>query len=292
MRTNYETPAEYAKKALEITEQTSAVGARRPEHFKEVMRKNRGALSIFGPYGPAKDGMERKNPVIVALGDSVTAGHFEYAGDPEVLFAKVDKGELEEGDVIEITDARECYLERFRSHLIDKYEQTSVSTINSGIAGDTMYGMQKRLYRDVIRYQPDLVLINGSLNWGVECGDTETYRKLLLEVVNTIKNETKADIVLMTPNMDIPPCGLGAANTEDADIPSFGQNIACTLQDRVRVIRELAVQEEVCLADTYAVWEAYEAAGYPVKALLANGMNHPSKTGHEMYARVLMKLMQ
>ncbi|MCD7746371.1 MAG: hypothetical protein LUI13_14010 [Lachnospiraceae bacterium] len=52
------------------------------------------------------------------------------------------------------------------------------------------------------------------------------------------------------------------------------------------------MQEEVCLADTYAVWEAYEAAGYPVKALLANGMNHPSKTGHEMYARVLMKLME
>ncbi len=197
-----------------------------------------------------------------------------------------------EEDAIEITDARECYLERFRSHLIDKYEQTSVSTINSGIAGDTMYGMQKRLYRDVIRYQPDLVLINGSLNWGAECGDTENYRNLLLEVVSTIKNETKADIVLMTPNMDIPPCNSEAANTEDADSPSFGQNTACTLQDRVRVIRELAVQEEVCLADTYAVWEAYEAAGYPVKALLANGMNHPSKTGHEMYARVLMKLME
>ncbi len=42
MRTNYETPAEYAKKALEITEQTPAVGARRPEHFKEVMRKTAG----------------------------------------------------------------------------------------------------------------------------------------------------------------------------------------------------------------------------------------------------------
>ncbi|MCC8103774.1 MAG: GDSL-type esterase/lipase family protein [Clostridiales bacterium] len=277
MKTNFETPEKYAKKALEITDAADVVSSKRPEHFKKVMRENRGALSVFGPYGPAADGMERKNPIIVALGDSVTAGHFEYADDPQKLFIKVDRGEICEHDVIEITDARECYLERFRSHLIDKYEQTSVSTINSGIAGDTMYGMQKRLYRDVIRYQPDLVLINGSLNWGKECGDTETYKKLLREVVNTVKNDTKADIVLMTPNMAISP---------------FELDTACTLQDRIQVIRELAVLEEVCLADTYAVWEIYETAGYPVEALLANGMNHPSKTGHEMYARVLMKLME
>ncbi|MCD7884286.1 MAG: GDSL-type esterase/lipase family protein [Lachnospiraceae bacterium] len=276
MKTNYETPEEYAKKALEITDAADAVSSKRPEQFKKVMRENRGALSVFGPFGPAADGLERKNPVIVALGDSVTAGHFEFAGDPQTLYDKVNRGEFGEQDALEITDARECYLERFRAHLIDKYEQTSVSTVNSGIAGDTMYGMQKRLYRDVIRYQPDLVLINGSLNWGKECGNTEAYKKLLREVVSAVKNDTKADIVLMTPNMDIP-----YINT-DTD---------CTLWDRVQVIRELAVLEDVCLADTYAVWEAYKAAGYPVKALLANGMNHPSKTGHEMYARVLMKLM-
>lgn len=66
-------------------------------------------------------------------------------------------------------------MEQFRNLLIDKYEQTSVSAVNSGIAGDSMYGMKARLYRDVIRYQPDLVILNGSLNWGEEHGSTEDY---------------------------------------------------------------------------------------------------------------------
>ena len=277
MRTLFTTPEKYAQEALRIARETKATGNERPLRFQKVMKENRGAISIFSPYGEAEDGLERKNPVIVALGDSVTAGHFEFNGNPEELFAKVDAGELGENDVVEITDARECYLEKFRTMLIDRYEQTSVSTINAGIAGDTMYGMARRVYRDVIRYQPDLVLINGSLNWGEECGDSEDYRKVLTQVVKVIKAETKADIVLMTPNMDQPG--------------PFG-NPKSSLDERVEIIRELAQNEHVCLADTYKVWKAYEKEGFPVKELLANGMNHPSITGHEMYAIVLMQLFE
>ena len=277
MRTLFTTPEKYAQEAHRIARETKATGNERPLHFQKVMRENRGAISKFSPFGETEDGLERKNPVIVALGDSVTAGHFEFNGNPEELFAKVDAGELGENDAVEITDARECYLEKFRAMLIDKYEQTSVSTINAGIAGDTMYGMARRVYRDVIRYQPDLVLINGSLNWGVECGDSEDYRKVLAQVVKVIKSETKADIVLMTPNMDQPG--------------PFG-NPKSSLDERVEIIRELAQKEHVCLADTYKVWKAYEKEGFPVKELLANGMNHPSITGHEMYAIVLMQLFE
>lgn len=246
MRTQFVTPEEFAKAALEIT-----------------------------ANGPSEDGLERKNPVIVALGDSVTAGHFEFNGNPMELFAKVDNGEIGEDDAIEITDARECYLDKFRGLLIDKYEQTSVSTINAGIAGDTMYGMKNRVYRDVVRYQPDLVIINGSLNWAEEW-DTEAYKKVLTETVKIIKNETKADIILMTPNMEIQLMPVNPKSSLDA---------------RVEDIRDLAEAEGVCLADTYKVWKAYEAAGYPIDKLLANGANHPSVTGHEMFAQVLMQLM-
>lgn len=180
-------------------------------------------------------------------------------------------------DVIEITDARGCYLEKFRTALIDYYKQTSVSTINSGIAGDTMYGMEKRLERDVIRYQPDLVIVNGTLNWGQDCGSTEDYRKALSSVLDRILEHTDADIILLTPNMEI---------------PGPFANPLSSLDERIAVTREMAVQKDVCLADAYAAWKAYEAAGYPVTDLLANGMNHPSVTGHEAYAEVLMKLIR
>lgn len=276
MRTTFVTPPAYAREALRLAGTIQAVGNQRPLGFWEVMRKNRGALGILTPFGPPEDGMERKNPVVVALGDSVTAGHFEAGRYGQELLQKAETAGLEEGDIVEITDARECYLEKFRLMLIDKYEQTSVSVLNAGIAGDTMYGMQKRLYRDVIRYQPDLVLINGSLNWGEEQGDTKDYRRVLEQVVMTLQRELKSDLVLMTPNMEL---------------PSRRQNPRSSLKERVEVIRSLAKSREVCLADTYKVWECYQEMGYPLEALLASP-GHPSVTGHEMYARVLMQLME
>lgn len=277
MKTVVRTAKPYEKEALRLAREVEAAGERRPLRFWKVMRQNRGIIDRISPYGPSEDGLDRKNPVVAALGDSVTAGHFEYTGNREELFRKVDAGLLEEQDALEITDARECYLEKFRLKLIEKYQQTSVSTINSGIAGDSICGMQKRLYRDVIRYQPDLILINGSLNWGEEQGDTEDYRRVLVQVVKALKEETKGDIVLMTPNMVL---------------PSSFDNKRSALEERVEVIRGMAESEEVCLADTYKVWEAYQAAGYPLKELLSNELNHPTVTGHEMYAVVLMQLME
>ena len=277
MKTTFITPKDSAVRFMEIVKETETCGTKRPDKFRKTMRQNRGSIQLFSPYGPTEDGLERKNPVIVALGDSVTAGHFEFAGDPGELFSKVDSGQLGENDIIEITDARECYLEKFRAGLIDYYEQTSVSTINSGIAGDTMYGMEKRLERDVIRYQPDLIIINGSLNWGQECGDTAAYRKVLTSVLDRILEKTDADVILLTPNMEL---------------PGPFANPLSSLEERVAVIRSLASEKDVCLADAYAAWKAYETAGYPVSDLLANGMNHPSVTGHEAYAEVLMKLIR
>lgn len=280
MRTEFVTPEKYARAVLDIAGTMDVTGSVRPERFRKTMRENIGSIDLFNPFGPADDGLERKNPVVAALGDSVTAGHFEFIGNPAVQFAKAHKGAIREGESVEIVDARECYLEKFRAKLIDKYELTSVSTLNAGIAGDTIYGMQKRVYRDVIRYQPDLAIINGSLNWGADCGSTQDYRKVLTEVVKVIRKETKADIVLLTPNMDhLPPLMA----------PKPGES---TLDERVQVIREIAEEEKVCLADVYKVWKAYVAAGYPLDALLANGMNHPSVTGHELYARVLMRLLE
>lgn len=278
MRTQFSTPPECAKAALSLAETITIGNGRTPDRFKKVMKMNRGALGMFSPYGASGDGLERKNPVVVALGDSVTAGHFEYNGNPEELFARLEQGNVPDDFAIEVTDARVCYLEQFRGMLIDKYEQTSVSTINAGIAGDTVYGMQKRLYRDVIRYQPDLFIFNGSLNWGAECGSTQDYKKVITEVVKAVKNEIKADIVLLTPNMEIPMEGFG--------------NPQSSLKERVEVIRELAEAEQVCLADVYRVWEAYQENGWPLEALLANGINHPSVEGHTLYAKVLMQLLE
>ena len=248
-----------------------------------------------------EQGLERKNPVIVALGDSVTAGHFESLMTPERIarltaaFKKLEAGippqeafadmtQKDGGLPIEIFDARESYIEKFREMLIDKYELTSVSVINSGIAGDVLPSMAARAERDVIRYDPDLILINGSLNWNDEkMGNAQEYKACLRTLVQRFKAETNADIILLTPNGDLPNTMFSA--------PGQGVPEPTTAQ-RAEVIRELASEEQVCLADVRAVWDAARDAGCPWEELLANRINHPSVEGHLVYAKVLMKLFE
>ncbi len=260
------------------------------------MKENTGTAGAM--YGLLdENGLERKNPVIVALGDSVTAGHFESLITPELVellkevyspltqggtYADVGKKIAEMGGLppMEITDARESYVEKFREKLIDKYETTSVSVINAGIAGDFLPSMIARSERDVIRYQPDLILINGSLNWMDESmGDENVYKQLLQQLVRTLKEKTEADIILLTPNGDTPI-------TVFADLGYVGGEP--TTWKRCEKIREIAKEENVCLADARAVWDAAKEKGCAWEELLANKVNHPSVEEHEVYARVLM----
>ena len=298
MKTTFRIRQPYADIFQRCAEEYVCKSPVRPERFMEKMRINTGmAGSIFGLTG--EDGLERKNPVIVALGDSVTAGHFESTMTPTVAkklasgFAMIQNGTpaaeafsdlLQDGRMapIEVFDARESYLEKFREMLIEKYELTSASVINSGIAGDMLPSMAARAQRDVIRYDPDLILVNGSLNWDdAHLGDASQYKEMLRTLVRRFKAETEADIILLTPNGDLPNTMFSAP----------GQGVpAPTTALRAEVIRELASEEQVCLADVRAVWDAAKEAGCPWEELLANKINHPSVEGHEVYAKVLMKL--
>lgn len=298
MRTTFRIRQPYADLFQRCADEYICQSPARPERFMEKMSRNTGMAGAM--FGLADEcGLERKNPVIVALGDSVTAGHFESTMTPALAarlaagFARLQKGDAAEeafaglftdGKMapIEIYDARESYLEKFREMLIDKYELTSVSVINSGIAGDMLPSMAARAERDVIRYDPDLILINGSLNWDdAALGDAGQYKEMLRTLVRRFQTETQADIILLTPNGDLP----------NAIFSAPGQGVPePTTALRVEAIRELAAEEQVCLADVRAVWDAAKEAGCPWEELLANKINHPSVEGHEVYAKVLMKL--
>lgn len=288
METTYRIPAPYAEQFLKLADDYVCDSPVRPTRFMEKMKRNRGIVAQLSDGLLDADQLEKKNPVIVALGDSVTAGHFEslLPREPDKLRALFRKIASRADDIgpCEITDARESYIEKFRLKLIEKYEETSVSVINAGIAGDVLPMMLKRSDRDVVRYDPDLVLINGSLNWDDDTmGNAAVYKELLLKLVQKLKAETQADIILITPNGDLP----------NEMLASIGMPVKQpTTPQRVTVIREVAREEGVCLADARAVWEQAAKAGIPWKTLLANECNHPSVEGHEVYARVLMKLFE
>lgn len=293
MKTAFRAREPYAGILLQAAKDFTCNSPVRPLRFIRKMQENQGFIGMISGKGLDEGGLERKNPLIAALGDSVTAGHFEslIPEEPEQVKRFFDfirnpgkpPKDFIPPKAVEVVDARESYIEKFRERLIDRFELTSVSVVNSGIAGDQLRSMAARMERDVIRYRPDLVLINGSLNWNPGLGTAEEYKEVLRGMVRRLKEETEADIVLLTPNGDLPNNTpfmkmMGQAGTE----PTTGE--------RVKAIREVAEEEQVCLADVYAVWETARARGCPWKEILANGVNHPGVEGHEAYAEVLMKL--
>lgn len=269
MHTGIEMDEKTKKEFLAYAHQRKRYNDTVPGRFMETMKNNRGNAE-----GSCL--IQKKNPVIAALGDSVTAGHFEWINEKHMQ--RIWKGEetQKERETIEITDVRVVYHEIFRQKLIDLYECTSVSVINAGIAGDTITGMFQRLDRDVLRYQPDLVIFNGALNWSGENGTMQEYERLLQELTERIQKESSADLILVTPNME--------------DVSCFSRT--SNLEEKVEIIYRTAEKYGTCVADVYGVWKEFVAMGHDLKSMLANGINHPTAAGHEVYAIELMKLFQ
>lgn len=268
MGTKYEMPEEYIQPFLEIAKNKPRFNDTIPLKFIKKMKENQGIIHDFSKYGLDERGLERKNPVIVVLGDSVSAGHFEMKCTVAEMWDYLKREE----QLPFITDLQQVYHEKFRQKLHELYEVTAVSVINAGICGDSIASMEKRLYRDVLRYEPDLVIINGSLNWGKGHGDLPTFKKHYENVVKTIKNSIDTDIILLTPNMAI----------EFEGDPK--------LIDRVNIIREIAIANNVCIADVYAIWEQFVTEDIDLSKMFGNELNHPTPIGHEVYAIELMKL--
>ncbi len=213
-----------------------------------------------------EEGICRRNPLIVALGDSVTQGCFE--GNLNYSKRMMEEFYPDGERIQRVIDSENVYHEKFRKRLAAKYN-VPVSVINSGIGGDNVINMYKRLDRDVLQYSPHLVLINASLNG--PAGDLAAYEKHIRAIINNILDNTSAEIVLITPNM-------------------VTKSWMRDLEGRVDILRKIGIEKHLSIADAYAVWKEIEAYGINIDILLANRINHPVIVGHEIYCIELMKL--
>jgi len=77
MRTMFHTPPEYADQFRKIAENFPCNSPVKPERFKKKMLENQGSITRISGMEQEENGLERRNPIIVALGDSVTADHYD-----------------------------------------------------------------------------------------------------------------------------------------------------------------------------------------------------------------------
>ena len=219
-----------------------------------------------------------KAATIVFIGDSVTQGCFE-------CYTKNDSS------IETIFDYRSAYSTRVGDILHMLYPSAQVNIINSGISGDNAVGGNERFERDVLSYNPDLVVISFGLN---DCGagkdGISKYTTALEEMFSALK-ERNIEAVFLTENT---MCTRTSVHLKEDKFISLSQGFAA--RQNSGLLREYFVAAKKCcekydvkVCDLYSAWETMETAGVNTTELLANKLNHPTR---EMHYYMAMKIVE
>ncbi len=220
----------------------------------------------------------------VFLGDSVTHGCFESNADKSPTL-----------------DYEAVYHNRFRQMVNDlgftdkklciNMQKKPINVINSGINGDSAGGALGRLDRDVIRYSPDLCVVNLALNnvWD----DIDKYAKCMNEIFAKLK-QAKIPTVFLTCNR---MCSY--VIEEIIPNPDYRQSAhkVAELQlsgklDRVlEAGKTVAYKNGAIICDANRRWNDMEIRGIDTTRMLANGINHPTRELHGLFAGCLLNTL-
>ena len=226
-----------------------------------------------------KDIHGSRQPVIAFLGDSVTQGCFD-------LYMKGER-------LRPYTDSKSGYHEKVREILGILYPDVPVNIINAGISGDTAMGGRKRLERDVLSYQPDLVVVCFGLNdASLEQEGLDGYCSALKEIFSRV-TESGAEIIFMTPNL----------RTNKADSKRFEERFNEVaeivaknesdgwLEKYLKRARDICSEMSIPVCDCNKLWKALRDNDVDINMILSNKINHPTAHMHWLFAYELVRMM-
>ena len=181
---------------------------------------------------------------IVCFGDSITAGYAVRRGFPSFL------------------------LESLRQ----RFPDSKIEMINSGISGDTSQDGLSRLDWAVLSYEPDLVTINFGINDCVLGLSLEEFEMNLVEMVRRIRAGPDSEILLLS--------------SQPLESPPYDQRVLDYYQTVERVAKEM----NVGFVDVYGAWMKRVRAGMPLDSLILPGLDHPNEAGYRIIAEELISL--
>ena len=222
-------------------------------------------------------------PITIAfLGDSVTQGCFEcYLTGPDSLET--------------VFDYKSAYSTRVKEILNMLYPNVQINIINSGISGDRAVCGAQRLERDVISYNPDLVVVSYGLNdssyGGLEKMDE--YINSLEDIFARVK-KSGAEIIFLTQNYMNTKTSPHLRNKLFIDLAEhFAGDVQNSgiLKKYFEAARLCCEKHGVAVCDLYPVWERLCESGVDITELLANKLNHPIREFHYYMAMKLVETM-
>ncbi len=227
--------------------------------------------------------LAKKHPAltIAFLGDSVTQGCFEIY--------KTSANTLET-----VYDYKSAYSTRVREILNILYPSVQVNIINSGISGDNVVNGNYRLEEDVLKYNPDIVVVSFGLNDSVGGLDNLPNYKNALSSIFTRLKERGIEVIFLTQNF---------MNTKTAPAILFDDFFRGLAEMFANVqnsgllkayfdqAKEVCLEHGVSVCDGYHVWETMQNAGVDTTALLSNDVNHPIREYHYYIAIKLIEII-
>ncbi len=203
---------------------------------------------------------------IVCLGDSVTQGFF--ANGP--------------------ADHEAAYPVKLRKLLDFYYPAQVFNVINSGIGGTTAAQAVERFDRDVLKFQPDLVLIMFGVN---DCNDLPKYLESL-DTMFKVLNEKGIPAVYITEHM---------MNTYLADdtLPELINHCKWSAEKQTNGTmdtlfaegKRVAAENGIAICDIYDKWKKLYANRVDVTMLLANRTNHPVPEMHTLLTHEIINTL-
>lgn len=105
-----------------------------------------------------------------------------------------------------------CFINRLDKYMPEYFPLISWNIINSGINGDTTENALKRIEKDVLKYNPNIVLIlfgtNDTSNYSGQKITLDMYKNNLAEIIKKIKshnNRTGLNFCIPIPLIITPP---------------------------------------------------------------------------------------
>ncbi len=216
-------------------------------------------------------------PTIAFLGDSVTHGCFE-------IYVKNRKIET-------VVDPQSGYPEKLRTIFHNLYPDVPVNIINAGISGDTASNALNRLQRDVLNFNPDLVVVCFGLNDAMQgAAGLEVYQNALCEIFERLKS-IHSEIIFMTPNLTSDKVEIPFSDTIlDSAVSSVIENEREEwLNKYLESAKKVAENQNIPVCDCHAIWKILIKNGVNVNHLLSNRVNHPTRELHWLFAYELVK---
>lgn len=164
------------------------------------------------------------------------------------------------------------FAEVFPRLLQDRFPLAKVTAVNAGVGATTTDMRLPKLKDEVLSHRPDLVVVE----FVNDMGYTEAHERKNMEAAIAAIRDVGADVILITPHFTMPEMmGLPDARGRET-------------RDTVRVLRKVAKEQRVGLADVSRRWEHLALEGIPYVIYLENGINHPDDRGHAMFVKELL----